>query len=261
LKSDMVVCRHAALNYGLDPDKLPFHVALIMDGNGRWAKKQLMNRVKGHEKGSETVRSIVTLSREIGIGFLTLYAFSTENWERPKMEVVALMGLLKKFIISERDTFAENEIRLNIIGQKHRLPEDVVKEIDITMDQTINNDKMVLNLALSYGGREEITRAAKILAKRAVEQNISWEDINEEVFAAHLYTGNMPDPDILIRTSGEMRLSNFLLWQVAYAEIFITDTLWPDFSKQEFITIIRDYQSRERRFGKVVCYSSDGSQQ
>lgn len=261
MKSDPVVCRDTLLNYSLDPDRLPTHIAVIMDGNGRWAKKKLMNRVKGHEKGAETVRSIVTISREIGIKFLTLYAFSTENWARPKTEVAALMSLLKKFIKSERETFAENEIRLNIIGQKNRLPENVVKEIDITMDQTRNNDKMVLNLALSYGGREEITRAAREMAKKAAEKTISWEDVTEEALTAHLYTKDIPDPDILIRTSGEMRLSNFLLWQAAYAEIFVTDTLWPDFSQQEFLTIIRDYQSRERRFGKVACYSSDGLQQ
>ncbi len=250
-----------ALESGLAPDKLPVHVAIIMDGNGRWAKKKLMNRVKGHEKGTETVRSIVTLSRDIGIKILTLYAFSTENWARPKIEVTALMKLLKNFLISERKTMRENEILLNIIGQKDRLPENVVKEIDITMEQTKNNNKMILNLALSYGGREEITRAAKKIAKKAAEKTIPWESITEETLKDHLYTKNMPDPDVLIRTSGEMRLSNFMLWQAAYAEIFITDTLWPDFSKQEFINIIRDYQSRERRFGKIPCYSSDGSQQ
>ncbi len=260
MKSDPAY-RQFDLDSGLNPDKLPAHVAIIMDGNGRWAKKKLMNRVKGHEKGSETVRSIVTLSRKIGIRILTLYAFSTENWARPKIEVAALMNLLKRFLVSERDTLKKNEISLNIIGQKDRLPEDVMKELDITMEQTRNNEKMVLNLALSYGGREEITRAAKQIAKKAAEKIIDWESITEETLSDHLYTKDMPDPDVLIRTSGEMRLSNFMLWQMAYAEIFITETLWPDFSEQEFINIIRDYQSRERRFGKLPCYSSDGSQQ
>ena len=260
MKSDPV-CRQFALDSGLDPDNVPVHVAIIMDGNGRWAKKKLMNRVKGHERGSETVRAIVTLSRKIGIEILTLYAFSTENWARPKIEVSALMNLLKKFLVSERDTLEKNEISLNIIGQKSRLPEDVIKELDITMEQTKNNEKMVLNLALSYGGKEEITRAAKQIAKKVAEKIIDWESITEETLGDHLYTKNMPDPDVLIRTSGEMRLSNFMLWQMAYSEIFITKTLWPDFSEQEFITIIRDYQSRERRFGKIACYSSDGSQQ
>ena len=260
MKSDQE-CRQFALDSGLDPDKMPVHVAVIMDGNGRWAKKKLMNRVRGHERGTATARSIVTVARRIGIEVLTLYAFSTENWARPKIEVSVLMNLLKKFLISERHTFAENEIQLNIIGQRNRLPEDVIKELDITMEQTRNNEKMVLNLALSYGGKEEITRAAKKIAEKVAEKMIDWESITEETLADHLYTKNMPDPDVLIRTSGEMRLSNFMLWQMAYAEIFITKTLWPDFSEQEFINIIRDYQSRERRFGKLPCYSSDGSQQ
>ena len=260
MKSDPA-CRQFALDSGLDPDKLPVHVAIIMDGNGRWAKKKLMNRVRGHERGTETARSIVTIARRMGIKVLTLYAFSTENWARPKMEVTALMNLLKRYLISERETFKKNEISLNIIGQKDRLPEDVIKELDITIRQTKANDKMVLYLALSYGGREEITRAAKQIAEKAAKKAIDWKSITEETLTDHLYTKNVPDPDVLIRTSGEMRLSNFMLWQMAYAEFFITKTLWPDFSEQEFITIIRDYQSRERRFGKIACYSSDGSQQ
>ncbi len=257
MKSDSS-CRKFAVKSCLDPERIPSHVAIIMDGNGRWAKKKLMNRVKGHEKGSDTVRTIVTLSGKIGIKFLTLYAFSTENWSRPQREISALMTLLKEFLVSERGTLMENRIRLNVIGQKSRLPESVVKEIDTTMKLTEKNDKMVLNLALSYGGREEITRAVKEIARKVSEKTVSWESITEAIVSRHLYTGTMPDPDVLIRTSGEMRLSNFLLWQAAYTEIFITDTLWPDFSEREFLTIIRDYQSRERRFGKIPCYSSDG---
>ncbi len=260
MKSDPS-CRDFVVKSRLDPDRLPCHIAIIMDGNGRWAKKKLMNRVKGHEKGSENVRTIVTLSRKIGIKFLTLYAFSTENWARPKIEITALMNLLKKFLIAERSTLMKNGIRLNVIGQKDRLPESVIREIDETMDQTSSNDKMVLNLALSYGGREEITRAAREIAKKAAEKAISWESITEKTIDEYLYTKGMPDPDLLIRTSGEMRLSNFMLWQAAYTELFITNTLWPDFSEQEFFNIIREYQSRERRFGKIACYSSDGSQQ
>ncbi|MBT3176555.1 MAG: isoprenyl transferase [Desulfobacula sp.] len=243
----------------LNPEKLPFHLAIIMDGNGRWAKKRLMNRVKGHEQGSQTVRSIVTAARELGIGVLTLYAFSTENWARPKLEVKALMMLLKKFIISEREKLSKNHIRLNIIGQKHRLPPDVQKEIDITMALTKNNDKMVLNLALSYGSREEITNAVKQIVQKIESKDLNPEDISQDLISNHLYTKAIPDPDLIIRTSGEYRLSNFLLWQAAYSEIYITDTLWPDFSKDEFIEILNNFQNRDRRFGKVSCsISKDG---
>jgi len=229
-----------------------------MDGNGRWAKKRLMNRVLGHEQGSQTVRSIVTAAREIGIGTLTLYAFSTENWARPKSEVKALMMLLKKFIVSERQTLLKNNIRLNIIGQKHKLPQDVQNEIDATMALTINNDAMLLNLALSYGSREEITTAVKKIARKIESRELSFEDITQDLISDHLYTKAMPDPDLIIRTSGEYRLSNFLLWQAAYSEIYISDTLWPDFTKDEFIEILKNFQERDRRFGKVTCSTSNG---
>ncbi|MBC8438837.1 MAG: isoprenyl transferase [Deltaproteobacteria bacterium] len=241
----------------LDPETLPFHVAIIMDGNGRWAKKRLMNRVKGHEQGTQTVRSIVTAARELGIGMITLYAFSTENWARPKLEVKALMMLLKKFIISEREEFSKNQIRVNIIGQKHRLPLDVQKEVDITLALTKNNDKMVLNLALSYGSREEIANAVKQIAQKIESKELDSKDITQDLISDHLYTKTMPDPDLIIRTSGEYRLSNFMLWQAAYSEIYICDTLWPDFSKDEFIEILKNYQKRDRRFGKVSCSTSN----
>ncbi len=241
----------------LNPETLPFHVAIIIDGNGRWAKNRLMNRVKGHEQGTQTVRSIVTAARELGIGILTLYAFSTENWARPKLEVNALMMLLKKFIISEREEFSKNQIRLNIIGQKHKLPFDVQKEVDITLALTKNNDKMVLNLALSYGSREEITNAVKQIAKKIESKDLDVEDITQDLISNHLYTKAMPDPDFIIRTSGEYRLSNFMLWQAAYTEIYICDTLWPDFSRDEFIEILKNYQKRDRRFGKVSCSTSN----
>jgi len=241
----------------LDPETLPFHVAIIMDGNGRWAKKRLMNRVKGHEQGTQTVRSIVTAARELGIGMITLYAFSTENWARPKLEVKALMMLLKKFIMSERKEFSRNQIRVNIIGQKHRLPLDVQREVDITLALTENNDKMVLNLALSYGSREEIANAVKQIAKKIESKEFDPEDITQDLISDHLYTRTMPDPDLIIRTSGEYRLSNFMLWQAAYSEIYICDTLWPDFSKDEFIEILKNYQKRDRRFGKISCSTSN----
>ncbi|THB73751.1 MAG: isoprenyl transferase [Desulfobacteraceae bacterium] len=236
---------------GLNPDTLPAHVAIIMDGNGRWAKQRMMNRVKGHEKGSETVRTIVTACRELGISNLTLYAFSTENWERPKAEVKALMSLLKKFIISERAELLEKGIRFNVIGQKHRLPEDVQAEINTTMRVTASNTAMTLNLALSYGAREEITTAVKSIAQKVKSGMISPDKVTTQSISDHLYTSNLPDPDLLIRTSGEYRISNFLLWQIAYAEIYISQTFWPDFTRQEFIEILKNYQQRDRRFGKV----------
>ncbi len=250
LKSDIEVL-------GLNKDTLPTHVAMIMDGNGRWAKKRLMNRVKGHEKGSRTVRDIVSACRELGIGILTLYAFSTENWGRPKPEVKALMLLLKRFLVSERDEMNAKGIRLNILGQKEKLPADVREEADRTMALTRNNKEMVLNLALSYGSREEITRAAQLMAQKVQAGELRAEEITEETLSSHLYTDGMADPDLIIRTSGEFRLSNFMMWQAAYAELFITQTLWPDFSKEEFHKILIDFQQRDRRFGKVKCSTSN----
>jgi undecaprenyl diphosphate synthase len=222
-----------------------------MDGNGRWAKKRLFHRVKGHEKGSETVRTIVRSCREIGIAHLTLYAFSTENWQRPKTEVAALMTLLKKFLKSEQKELTENNTRLNAIGQIERLPVDVQEELKQVMSVTKKNDGMQLNLALSYGGRAEIVKMVKDIAKKVKDGKIELDVITPELVSEHLYTSKLPDPDLLIRTGGDMRVSNFLLWQIAYTEIYVTDTLWPDFGKEEFVKILLDYQRRERRFGKV----------
>jgi len=234
---------------------------MIRDGNGRWAKKRLMNRVRGHEQGSQTVRDMVTACAELGIGVLTLYAFSTENWARPKTEVKALMSLLKKFLISERDDLSSKNIRLNILGQIEKLPADVSKEAEFTMEKTRDNSGMLLNLALSYGSREEITRAARLIAQKVAQGEIQPDEVDEDLMASHLYTGDLPDPDLIIRTSGEYRLSNFMMWQAAYSELFITTTLWPDFSREEFHEILNDYQKRDRRFGKVKCSTSnDGSQ-
>ena len=235
----------------LDPAKLPLHVAIIMDGNGRWAKKRLFNRIKGHEKGSETVRTIVRACREIGISYLTLYAFSTENWQRPRSEVAALMTLLKKFLESEQKEMLDNNIRLYAIGQIERLPEDVRQVLYKAMTLTKKNDGMLLVLALSYGGRAEIVRMVKEIVIKTKNGSIDPDLITPEIISEHLYTKEMPDPDLLIRTSGEMRISNFLLWQIAYTEIYVTDTLWPDFGKDELVRILQDYQQRERRFGKV----------
>jgi len=236
---------------GLDVLKLPKHVAIIMDGNGRWAEKRLMNRIRGHEAGAETVRTIVRTCREIGIPILTLYAFSTENWQRPKIEVATLMSLLKKFLDSEEKEMIDNNIRLNAIGQIDNLPENICKSLKRTMEITEKNNGMTLNLALSYGGRAEIVNMVKAIAVKARDVKIDPDSITPEIVADHLYTKGLPDPDLLIRTSGEMRISNFLLWQIAYTEIFITDTLWPDFGKDEFIKILVDFQRRERRYGNV----------
>jgi len=235
----------------IDPSKIPSHVAIIMDGNGRWAKKRILNRIKGHEQGLEVVRTIVRTSREIGISVLTLYAFSTENWQRPKTEVTALMMLLKSFLKSELKDMQDNNIRLHTIGQTERLPDDVRDLLYETIRLTEKNSGMVLNLALSYGGRAEILRMVQNIAEKAESGEIKPDSITEQVISDYLYTKGMPDPDLMIRTSGEMRISNFLLWQIAYSELFITDTLWPDFGKDEYIKILKDYQSRERRFGKV----------
>jgi undecaprenyl diphosphate synthase len=240
-----------AIEKGIDRQRLPAHVAIIMDGNGRWAKQHFLKRVQGHEKGADTVRTIVTASREIGIPVLTLYAFSTENWQRSAIEVSALMGLLKKFLASEKSVMIANGIRLNAIGQIERLPRDVQDVLFQTIEATRHNPGMVLNLALSYGARAEIVRMAQILAKKTRTGNLDPNSITEETVSAHLYTHNLPDPDLLIRTSGEMRISNFLLWQIAYSELHITKTLWPDFSRDEFLDILKDYQLRERRFGNA----------
>lgn len=233
----------------IDPEKLPKHVAIIMDGNGRWAKIRSLNRIRGHEEGAESVRDIVRTSREIGIPWLTLYAFSEENWRRPKYEVNALMRLLKRFLKSELDEMLENGIRFQTIGRTDKLPEDVQKLLYKTVDKTSQNRNMVLTLALSYGGRQEISDTIQKISKRIELGDMTSEEITEQLIADSLYTAGMPDPDLLIRTSGEYRISNFLLWQIAYAEIYITPTLWPDFRKEEYLSAIEEFQKRERRFG------------
>ena len=222
-----------------------------MDGNGRWAKKRLLNRIRGHEKGADAVRTIVRTCRQIGIRNLTLYAFSTENWQRPKSEIQALMTLLVKFLDSELKEMMDNNIRLDTIGEIDRLPQKVQEALLRTMDVTRVNDGMRLILALSYGSRAEIVRMAQALAQKASTGAIEPDAINTELVSQHLYTRDIPDPDLLIRTSGEMRISNFLLWQIAYTEIYVTDTLWPDFGKEEFLHILKEFQQRERRYGKV----------
>ena len=236
---------------GLDTAKLPTHVAIIMDGNGRWAQKKLLSRIKGHEKGSAAVRKVVRVCREIGIPYLTLYAFSTENWQRPKAEVNALMALLKQFLKSELAEMQKNNVRLHAIGQIERLPKGVNQALRNGITATKDNKAMQLTLALSYGGRAELIRMVQEICQKVKNGSIELDSINDQLVADHLYTSQMPDPDLLIRTSGEMRISNFLLWQLAYTEIHISPTLWPDFDKEEFFQILKDYQDRDRRFGKI----------
>ena len=231
--------------------RLPAHVAIIMDGNGRWAKQRQLSRVKGHEKGAEAVRTTVRTCRELGVPFLTLYAFSTENWQRPKTEVSALMGLLRRFLEAELRELLKNGIRLHVIGRRERLPGTVQKALAAAVQETRQNSALQLNLALSYGGRDEITRAAQSLAVEVQAGRLRPADITEELLSARLDTAGIPDPDLLIRTGGDMRVSNFLLWQLAYTEIFVTPTLWPDFTPELFQQILNDFQSRERRFGRV----------
>ncbi len=238
-------------SHNLDITKLPGHVAIIMDGNGRWAQKRLLNRVKGHEQGVQTVRAIVRTCRELQIPVLTLYAFSTENWQRPKIEIKTLMALLKRFLEKESGELAKQQIRLGVIGQPQRLPDDVRQTLEKVMADTAAHEKMLLNLALSYGSRTEITEMVKTVAAKVAKGDLHSDAINEAVVADHLYTRGIADPDLLIRTSGEMRISNFLLWQLAYTEIVVTDTLWPDFTPEEFIGIVGTFQKRDRRFGKV----------
>ncbi|QCX37478.1 isoprenyl transferase [Aureibaculum algae] len=235
----------------INTEKKPKHVAIIMDGNGRWAKQKGMLRVFGHRNGVKAVKQTVEAASEIGIEVLTLYAFSTENWNRPKTEVKALMKILVSSLKDELETFQQNNIRLQTIGQTQNLPKKAQKELLEVIELTKNNTSMVLNLALSYGSREEIVNTIKNISKKVVNKQLSIEEIDENIINNHLYTFTLPDVDFLIRTSGEKRISNFLLWQIAYAELYFTDVLWPDFRKEDFFKAILDYQCRERRFGKI----------
>lgn len=233
-----------------DPEKaIPRHVAIIMDGNGRWAKARGLPRRDGHRAGAESVEACLRACGDLGIENLTLYAFSSENWKRPEAEVSALMGLLALFLKEKLPVLMENKIRLKVIGEIDRLPDSNRKALIKTMEKTAENDRLVLSVALSYGSREEIVRATRKLMKEAVEGKISPEEIDPDMFASYLDTVGTPDPDLLIRTSGEFRISNFLLWQISYAEIYITDVFWPDFRKEHLEEAIADYQRRHRRYG------------
>jgi undecaprenyl diphosphate synthase len=230
---------------------VPRHVAIIMDGNGRWAEERRQPRLFGHKAGVDSVREIVETAREIGIEVLTLYAFSTENWNRPSGEVSGLMGLLKSYLQLELRTMLRNDIRLHCLGQQDRLPEDVRAILQQTIDDTQSCQSMTLNLALSYGGRSELVLALREIAKQCQDGDLDWRMLSESMVSEHLFTAGQPDPDLLIRTGGEHRLSNFLLWQASYAELYFTDTRWPDFRKTQFLEAINIFNRRQRRFGKV----------
>jgi undecaprenyl diphosphate synthase len=240
-----------SLKTQIDENRLPKHIAIIMDGNGRWAKKLGMARAFGHENGAKSVRQVIECCAELGVENLTLYAFSTENWNRPKLEVQTLMKLLISSLKKEINTLHDNNIRLCTIGNLKSLPTKVHKELIEVMEKTKLNTRMTLTVALSYGSREELVNTIKEISFKVKNNIISPENIDESIFNEHLYTRNLPDVDLLIRTSGEQRISNFLLWQIAYAELYFTNTLWPDFTKEDLYQAIIEYQKRERRFGKT----------
>ena len=235
----------------IDLSRLPRHVAIIMDGNGRWAKSRGLPRVEGHRAGIASVREAVETCARLDISVLTLYAFSVENWKRPRSEVDVLMTLLKQYLRLELTTLMKNDIRFRVLGRMPELPPDVVKELEDGMERTANNRGLLFNIALNYGGRAEIVDACQSIVDEAVASG-SAPRIDEALFARHLYTSGVADPDLMIRTSGELRISNFLLWQIAYAEIWVTDTLWPDFRKRDLFEAIIDYQKRDRRYGGIA---------
>jgi undecaprenyl diphosphate synthase len=236
-----------ALARGIDFERLPRHIAIIMDGNGRWAALRHLPRVEGHRAGIDSVRDTVETSARLGIPVLTLYAFSVENWKRPDTEISALMGLLRHYLRLELKTLLRNNIRFKVIGQRDRLSPEIRDELVLAEQRTAGNAGMLFNIALSYGGRAEIVDAAR----RAIREGVDPDALDERMFSSLLYTAGQPDPDLLIRTSGEMRVSNFLLWQIAYAEIWVTDALWPDFRARHLLEAVADYQKRDRRYGAI----------
>ena len=240
-----------SLKSKINSSKLPKHIAVIMDGNGRWAKQRGKLRVFGHKNGVRSVRSTIEASAELGVEVLTLYAFSTENWNRPKLEVDMLMALLVNSLKKELKELLKNNIRLQTIGNIDLLPKKVQKELNEVVDKTKNNTRLIVNVALSYSSKEEIVNAFKNISKKIVNNQLSIKEIDQNIINNHLYTRNLPNVDLVIRTSGEKRISNFMLWQIAYAELYFTDVFWPDFTKEEFYKAILDYQQRERRFGKT----------
>jgi undecaprenyl diphosphate synthase len=241
-----------ALLRSIDFDRLPRHVAIIMDGNGRWARLRHKRRVEGHRAGIASVRDVIETSARLGLQVLTLYAFSVENWKRPKSEVSTLMSLLKRYLRLELATLLRNNIRFQVIGRMEELGPDVQSELERAMRDTRHCSGLLFNIALNYGGRAEITDAVRRLVGDVLSNGRDVERIDERMISAYLYTAGQPDPDLLIRTSGEMRISNFLLWQIAYAEIWVTDVLWPDFRRRHLLQAIADYQKRERRYGGIT---------
>ena len=235
----------------IDSERLPAHIAVIMDGNGRWAKNQGLLRVKGHKKGTKAVRETIEACAELGVPYVTLYAFSTENWNRPKLEVDTLMNLLVSSLKKEIKTLQENNIALSAIGNLNSLPKKAQAELSEVIEKTKTNSRLKLTLALSYGAREELVKTVQEISQKVKKNLISPQSINESVIKEHLYTHDLPDVDLLIRTSGEQRISNFLLWQIAYAELYFTPVLWPDFTREHLYEAIYNYQKRERRFGKT----------
>jgi undecaprenyl diphosphate synthase len=233
----------------IDPGAVPRHVAIIMDGNGRWASARAFPRIEGHREGVQSVDTVVSCAREVGVKVLTLYAFSMENWQRPKTEVNALMFLLKDFILRKIAVMQKNNIRFRAVGRIHDLPSDVQKLLRRAEEDTRDNDGLCLNLALSYGGRTEIVDAVRSILREAAEEGLSADQVDETLISSRMYTAGLPDPDMVIRTSGEQRVSNFLTWQTVYSEFYFTPTLWPDFKRREFLEAIVDFQRRERRFG------------
>ena len=235
----------------LDMERLPRHVAIIMDGNGRWAQRRGFGRVQGHRRGKEAVQAALETAHRLGIPYLSLFAFSTENWNRPRAEVQALMKLLRQYLRTELGRMQEKQVRVLAIGDLERLPATVRKELAHVIDATRENRRLTVGLCVSYGGRQDILAATRAIARDVKAGHLVPEQIDEELMSGHLGTNEMPDPDLLIRTSGEMRISNFFLWQLAYTEIYVTNTLWPDFDEQEFLDALAQYQARDRRFGRT----------
>ena len=243
----------------LDPNKMPHHVAIIMDGNGRWAQRQGLSRIQGHQRGLDAAQAVVEACEELGVKILTLYAFSKENWRRPRKEVNALMGFLQKHVRKRQQELQERNIRITIIGDVEDLPRSIRDLLVETVEMTRHKDGLIVNLALSYGGRSEIVSGVRKIIDEVAAGRISKDDITPETFSSYLFTRDLPDPDLLIRTSGELRISNFLLWQIAYTELYFTSTLWPDFGKEELIQACLAYQNRERRFGLTRAQMQGGA--
>ena len=243
----------------LDPEKMPRHIAIIMDGNGRWAQRQRLSRMEGHQRGLEAAQAVVEACEELGIKILTLYAFSKENWRRPRREVNALMGFMQKHLRKRQQELQKRDIRINIIGDLEDLPTSIRKLLVETVEMTRHKEGLIVNLALSYGGRSEIITGVRAIIEDIEAGRIAKDDITPEIFSRYLFTRDLPDPDLLIRTSGEFRISNFLLWQIAYTELYFTTTLWPDFGKEELIQACIAYQDRERRFGLTAAQIKEGA--